>query len=92
MPTNIKEHEGKKYLREIHSAVQCETILIDVYAVLVGFNVTCPARAQAIKKLLCAGLRDKGSELDDLIGALAAVNRAIEIQKQILSKESEENK
>lgn len=33
-----------------------------------------------VKKLLCAGQRDKGSKKEDLIGALAALNRAIELE------------
>jgi hypothetical protein len=68
--TSINEHEGKKYLKTI-----------DVYCVLVAFGVTCPARQHAIKKLLSAGTRGKGDEMSDLVGALAAVNRAIDLQK-----------
>ena len=82
MITPITKHEGNKYIREINSAVDNKAaVLVDVYAVLVAFNVTCPARQHAIKKLLCAGIRGKGNELDDLVGALAAVNRAIELQR-----------
>ncbi len=55
--------------------------LVDVYDVLVAFNVTCPARAHAVKKLLCAGLRDKGSEIQDLRESLEAVARAIKLQE-----------
>lgn len=83
MAKPIGEHEGKKYLRQIHDARNpgqwCE---VDVYAVLTAFGVTCPARAHAVKKLLCAGGRGKGNELDDLIGADAALSRAIELQRQ----------
>lgn len=82
MSTSIKEHEGSKYLRTIRSAVSPDdTIEIDVYSVLVAFNVTCPARAHAIKKLLCAGSRGKGTVCEDLVGVLAAVNRAIELER-----------
>jgi len=80
----IDKHEGKKYLRLIHSAKPDnvrQPISVDVYAVLVAFGVTCPARAHAIKKLLCCGNRGKGSELDDLKGVLAAVSRAIQLQE-----------
>jgi hypothetical protein len=83
----INQHEGKKYIRRIHSAhvstgSEVDFVEADVYCVLEAFNIKCPGRQQAIKKLLCAGLRGKGSELDDLIGALAALNRAIELQRQ----------
>ena len=67
---------GSKYRR----AIQHEDGAVDVYAVLEAFEVTCPARAHAIKKLLCAGLRDKGSEAQDLSEARDAVDRAIELQ------------
>lgn len=80
--TPIGDHEGNKYLRLIHPADGIgEPIRVDVYAVLSAFGVTCPARQHAIKKLLCAGLRGKGDESSDLDGALAAVSRAIEMQR-----------
>lgn len=65
-----------KYLREIKVN---NNGMVDVYAVLVAFNVTCPARAHAIKKLLCAGQRGKGSTKQDLREASQAVFRAIEL-------------
>ena len=70
-----------KYLRAIQPSVIDEkgNRLVDVYDVLVAFEVTCPARAHAIKKLLCAGLRGKGSIKRDLVGAAEAVQRAIEL-------------
>ena len=66
---------GLKYLRD----VQLIGGKIDVYAVLVAFGVSCPARQHAIKKLLCAGLRGKGDELQDLHEAGDAIDRAIQI-------------
>ncbi len=85
----ITQHEGSKYLRTIHSAVnQDAAIRVDVYAVLKAFNVTCPAIAHATKKLLCAGGRGKGDVLADLKGALAAVNRAIELELERAREES----
>jgi hypothetical protein len=68
-------HSGSKYLR----TVQLIDGKVDVYAVLVAFGVSCPARQHAIKKLLCAGLRGKGDELQDLHEAGDAVDRAIQI-------------
>jgi hypothetical protein len=53
---------------------------VDVYDVLVAFEVTCPARQHAIKKLLCAGLRGKGDTMQDLAEASMAVDRAMEIE------------
>lgn len=69
---------GDKYLRQIsRSGVSTK---VDVYDVLEAFHVTCPARQHAIKKLLCAGLRGKGSEEQDLREAGDAIARAIELQ------------
>lgn len=78
---------GSKYLRKIVGAVNSH---MDVYAVLSTFNVTCPARQHAIKKLLCSGLhsvgcryvsREKGSILQDLQEARDAIDRAIQLHK-----------
>lgn len=68
---------GSKYLRKITGAIDGK---VDVYAVLLTFNVKCPARQHAIKKLLCTGLRDKGSVLQDLKEARDAIDRAIQIE------------
>ena len=79
----ITDHGGSKYLRTIKPADGVgEPINVDVYCVLKAFGVTCPARQHAIKKLLCAGLRDKGSQIDDLHGVFDAMWRALELQKQ----------
>lgn len=80
--TPIGKHEGAKYLREIYSAIDNTTsIQVDVYAVLEAFKITCPARQHAIKKLLCAGTRNnQRTAREDLISAMAALNRAIELE------------
>jgi hypothetical protein len=88
----IEAHEGAKYLRQIHSAYMREPgiaacVMVDVYCVLVAFDVDCPAVAHAVKKLLTAGQRGKGSALDDLIGAQAAISRAIELERLRAAKE-----
>lgn len=79
----ILNHEGRKYLKPIRvlTVIGKDTYGVDVYAVLEAFKVTCPATAHAVKKLLCAGERGKGSRYDDLIGALAAINRAVELEQ-----------
>jgi hypothetical protein len=59
-----------------------QPIPIDVYCVLQAYDVTDQAVGHAIKKLLCAGARNKGDRLADLKGALAAVSRAIEMETQ----------
>jgi hypothetical protein len=70
---------GSKYLRDITPyLVNGKT---DVYAVLKAFKVECPGRQHAIKKLLCSGLRGKGSAKQDLEEARDAVTRAIQLEK-----------
>lgn len=84
--SSIKEHSGSKYMRTVHSAVsRHDAVQVDVYSVLKAFNVTCPATAHAIKKLLCAGLRGKGDREKDLSEAIDAIQRALEMGKQDLT-------
>ncbi len=83
MSEDIRHHAGSKYLRPIHSATLDEgEVLADVYEVIEGFGVTCPALQHALKKLLCSGLRGKGSKLDDLREAAMSVSRAIQLQER----------
>lgn len=74
-PTEFNK-SGSKYLREI-SLIDGK--YVDVYAVLEAFNVISPPVQHAIKKLLCAGIRGKGDELQDLQEAQDAIARAIQM-------------
>jgi hypothetical protein len=79
----MTEHSGNKYHRTIGSVESIsESTKVDVYAVLVAFDVVCPASQHAIKKLLCAGLRGKGDRRQDLTEARDAISRAIELHVQ----------
>ena len=79
MATTFEFNEsGSKYLRKMHHLVEGRA---DVYAVLVAFNVSCPARQHAIKKLLCSGIRGKGGSLQDLREAQDAISRAIQMEE-----------
>ncbi len=80
MVNDITQHSGSKYLRMVRGAVNGEPATVDVYAILKAFGVTCPATAHAVKKLLLAGLRGKGSRVQDLREAKDAISRAIEMQ------------
>lgn len=73
------DHGETKYDRIVKGAKKDGTI--DVYAVLLTFNVTCPARQHALKKLLCTGIRGKGSTLQDLKETKVAIERAIELEE-----------
>ena len=71
------EPSGGKYRRQIVGALPDGTM--DIETVLLTFGITCPVRHRAIRRLLCAGLRGKGDELQDLREARDAVDRAIQI-------------
>ena len=78
---------GNKYHRRIPSVESIgESVVGDVYSVLEAFGVTCPARAHAIKKLLCAGIRGKGDSIQDLKETKDAIVRAIELETQRLNE------
>lgn len=73
---------SSKYIRHVYQwdeAGKPHPVPIDVYDVLVAFGVTCPARQHAIKKLLCAGLRGNGDVRQDLLEAVRATERAVEL-------------
>lgn len=55
----------------------------DVYDVLTAFNVTCPAVAHAVKKLLCAGQRGHKDRATDIAEAQAALARAVELERTV---------
>lgn len=81
------DHGHTKYDRSVHPKQvtlnpdgSIKEIIIDVYAVLDAFNVTCPARQHEVKKLLCAGLRGKATEMQDLYESEVAHKRAINLQ------------
>jgi hypothetical protein len=73
---------GKKYDRQIFSKYEDACITIDVYRVLDAFNVTCPATAHAIKKLLCAGIRGHKDNEQDLDEAAQSIEEARQMLKQ----------
>jgi hypothetical protein len=91
MTEDIRQHSGKKYLRTIRSAIDhTRSIEVDVYNVIEAFGVTCPARAHAVKKLLCAGSRGKGSEEKDLSETIDALSRSLQLLRgRSLPKEEE---
>ena len=68
----MSDHSGKKYLRQIPVD---DDGLSDVYDVLYAYEVKSQPRGHAIKKLLCAGIRGKGSELQDISEAIDALQR-----------------
>jgi len=73
-----KNESGSKYLRELKGLIDGK---VDVYSIIEIFNITCPARQHAIKKLLCTGLRNKGDSLQDLNETKDAIIRAIQLEE-----------
>ena len=75
----VKEMQQKsvsKYNREIKKGVS-----VDVYDVLKTFDVTNPATAHAIKKLLASGKRGYKDVIQDLQEAIQSIKRAIELER-----------
>ncbi len=65
-----------KYQRE------CKGVTIDVYDVLVAFNVTNPALQHLVKKALCAGLRGYKDKAQDMAEILESAQRAVELEQE----------
>ena len=76
-PEMINEKHKSKYHKEIKPGV-----IVDVYDVLVAFEVTCPATAHAIKKLLMPGARGTKSKNTDLNEAIQSIERAKEFPEE----------
>lgn len=67
-----------KYEREIANASK-EAIYVDVYDVLMAYEVKNPALAHAIKKMLCTGIRGYKDFNQDIDEAIQALERAKEL-------------
>jgi len=55
---------------------------IDIYRVLILFDVTDPCLQHAVKKLLCAGNRGVKDELKDVQESIASLTRYLEIKTE----------
>jgi hypothetical protein len=73
---------AKKYDRKIWDKYEDRHAVVDVYRVLDAFNVTCPATAHAVKKLLCAGIRGHKDMEQDLAEAAQSIEEARAMAKQ----------
>jgi hypothetical protein len=69
--------DGVPIDESVHGEVE---VTIDVYDVLQAFNVTNPATAHAIKKLLVAGGRGYKDVQQDLDEAIQSIQRAKELE------------
>lgn len=80
-------HSGNKYHRQVKPLEDYKLPHIDIYRVLDAFEVKNPGIQHAVKKLLCAGLRNKGSLEQDLKESQDAITEAIKIE--VYSKNTE---
>ena len=71
-----KEESLGKYQRKIGGFV------VDVYDILVAYNVTNPAIAHAIKKLLMPGERGHKDASTDVREARDSIDRALQLMEQ----------
>jgi len=78
---SIQNSTHNKYERELTDRYS-NTCHVDVYDVLLAFEVTCPAMQHAIKKLLCTGIRGHKDSAQDLLEAKESITRAIELAKK----------
>lgn len=58
-----------------------ESIVVDVYDIIYGCGVTCPALQHATKKLLNAGKRGHKDTMEDLVDIRDSAERAIELER-----------
>jgi len=72
---------SSKYNRDITGLDGVKTT-VDVYRVLVAFDLTDPELQHAIKKLLCAGLRGKCDETQDIDEAILSLEKLKERKGQ----------
>lgn len=70
-------YEPPKTINKYEKRVKNTTI--DVYDVLVAFDVTCPAMQHAIKKCLMSGQRGYKDSAQDKREAIQSIERSIEL-------------
>lgn len=70
------QRQTNKYQRE------CKSVFIDVYDVLKAFEVTNPAIAHAVKKLLAGGQRGYKDTIQDYKEAIVSIQRAVELENE----------
>ena len=72
---------ANKYNRSVTGLDGVKTT-IDIYRVLVAFEVNAPEIQHAAKKILCAGIRGKGNEAQDIDEAILSLQKYKERIKQ----------
>ena len=80
VPETVQPKPYNKYDRTVKDT-DGNSVVVDVYSVLDGFNVTCPALQHLIKKALCVGIRGHKDTDQDLQDINASAIRAIQLNK-----------
>lgn len=80
VPEAVQPKPYNKYDRIVKDT-DGNSVVVDVYSVLDGFNVTCPALQHLIKKALCVGIRGHKDTDQDLQDINASAIRAIQLNK-----------
>lgn len=74
---NTANYKPPKTINKYEKRIKNTTI--DVYDVLVAFDVTCPAMQHAIKKCLMSGQRGHKDTNQDKREAIQSIERSIEL-------------
>jgi hypothetical protein len=82
-----KSHTGSKYIRVISPTIVqpgygTEPILVDCYQIAEACEVKSATMTHALKKILYAGVRGKATYRQDILEAIDALKRAVELHDQ----------
>lgn len=77
-------NEANKYIRPVTKRAE-RNGGVDVYDLIVMYEITCPALGHAMKKMLCPGTRGAKTRLQDLKEAAWSLAVAIELAEDAAS-------
>jgi hypothetical protein len=83
-PDLVEYGNNNRYRRKIKTILVDSVdhvIYVDAYDVLAAFNVTNPAMAHAIKKMLAPGQRGAKDTIQDMNEAMQSIKRAIKLEQ-----------
>jgi hypothetical protein len=80
--TSVPNHKYERVIRNKYG----DSIVVDVYDVLVGFDIKCPAMQHSLKKSLCTGLRGVKGYIQDVDESIESLKRAKELYNSAPTK------
>lgn len=89
--------DNTEYCKSKYKRFICDSMgnsaYVDVYDILLAFDVTCPAMQHAIKKLLAPGIRGSKDATTDKQEAILSIERSIAIdsQKEVIEQLKKDN-